>query len=35
MNKTDDEPPLDPSQKNHDQEYYVGINVIDFQQLMA
>ena len=33
MNETNDEPLLDPPQKIHNREHYVGINVIDFQQL--
>ena len=33
MNKTDDEPPLDPPPKNNNQEHYVGINIVNFENL--
>ena len=33
MNKTEDEPPLDPPRKINNREYYVGINVVNFENL--
>ena len=33
MNETEDEPPLDPPQKINNREHYVGINVVNFEDL--
>ena len=33
MNKTNDEPPLEPPQKINNQEHYVGINIVNFENL--
>ena len=33
MNKTEDEPPLDPPRKIKNWEHYVGVNVVNFKDL--